>query len=40
MTEDTPTFRNGILNNGLVTGETVSGLLLCKNIILENTDKI
>ncbi len=40
MTENTPTYRRGILNNGLVTGEIISGLLVCKNIILKNTDKI
>ena len=40
MTENTPTYRKGILNNGLATGETVSGLLVYKNIILKNTDKV
>ncbi len=48
MTENTPTYlptylltyRRGILNNGLVAGETVSGLFVYKNIISKNTDKI
>ena len=40
MTENTLTYWKGILNNGLVAGEIVSGLLVCKNIIMKNTDKI
>ena len=40
MTENTPTYRREILNNGLVAGETVSGLFVYKNIISKNTDKI
>ena len=40
MTENTLTYWKGILNNGIVAGETVSGLLVYKNIIMKNADKI